>query len=88
MKFTEKDSILIMNISYGAVKKLIKHEASKTNTEVIEINVTFPTTRNSLIQLVKQHLKPNTKFAIFDHVTSVTGIVLPVKELIQVCKEK
>jgi hypothetical protein len=40
------------------------------------------------VSLVSDSLPPNTKLAVFDAVTSNTALVLPVQQLVQLCRDR
>ena len=37
---------------------------------------------------MKETMPPNTHLAVFDHVTSNTALLLPVTELVLLCKDR
>ncbi|KAK6170132.1 hypothetical protein SNE40_018601 [Patella caerulea] len=84
------DVILILSITYGAVKKLLKQIVLETGAVLKEIEVTFPVTgEQQLIDLVeKEIVDDKIKLAIFDHIPSNTPIILPVQELIKLCHSR
>lgn len=41
-----------------------------------------------IVSLVSSALPPNTKLAVFDAVTSNTALVLPVQQLVQLCRDR
>lgn len=42
----------------------------------------------SLVALVADSLPPDTKLAVLDAVTSNTALVLPVQQLVQLCRDR
>jgi selenocysteine lyase/cysteine desulfurase len=40
------------------------------------------------VSLVSDSLPTNTKLAVFDAVTSNTALVLPVQQLVQLCRDR
>jgi selenocysteine lyase/cysteine desulfurase len=43
---------------------------------------------DEILQLVAASMPPNTKLAVFDAVTSNTAVVLPIKQLVQLCHDR
>lgn len=41
-----------------------------------------------IVQLVERSMPPNTKLAVFDAITSNTALLMPMAELVQVCKRR
>ncbi|CAG2249478.1 unnamed protein product [Mytilus edulis] len=51
--------------------------------------VTLPVTGNQqIVDIVRKSLKKGTKLAVFDHIPSNTPFILPIKELVDICREK
>jgi isopenicillin-N epimerase len=40
------------------------------------------------IEAIAQAITPHTKIAIVDHISSATALVMPLKEMIAVCRER
>jgi len=82
LRFSAGDQILLTDHTYPAVKKAAAHVAVRTRAGVVEAAVPFPISDAAeIIAAVKQKLSTRTRLAIFDHVTSQTAIVSPVREL-------
>ena len=91
------DVIYTLDVGYGAVKKMVTevcaradgvHEEQSVELHAVaEISsLTATNMRSSIVELVERTLDPTkTKLAVFDAVTSNTALVLPLRELIQVC---
>lgn len=95
-KHNKEDSVVVMlRYTYGAVKKSIDAYISRVVGQVVEVEVPFPVNSNEEIldafrkALVKA--KENGKkviLAVIDHVSSMPSVVLPVKELVQICRDE
>ncbi|XP_070568937.1 uncharacterized protein [Ptychodera flava] len=89
LKFKPGDIIYCLNITYGAVKKLLKFVAEETGAVIQEETITFPLAgKDDIINIVKETLKVGTKLAVFDHIPSNTPFILPIKELIDICHDR
>jgi isopenicillin-N epimerase len=76
------DEILITDHVYPAVAMAVAHFTTGTGTRVIEAKVPFPVARSSeIVDAVAPALSSRTRLAIFDHITSDTAVIFPVREL-------
>ena len=81
--------------TYGAVKKAIKAYFSRSGGYVIEIQFSFPVNSNDeIVSEFKKALEKaktsgrRVRLALIDHVTSMPSILIPVKELVKICREE
>ncbi|XP_033123948.1 putative L-cysteine desulfhydrase 1 [Anneissia japonica] len=89
IKFKPGDIIYSLNLTYGAVKKLLKHIAEETGAIIQEETIIIPIEgAHQIINKVKSTIKSGTKIAVFDHVPSNAPFIMPIKELIAVCHER
>jgi selenocysteine lyase/cysteine desulfurase len=56
--------------------------------EIKEVPVTFPFTKEEILNTITKTLDSDTKLAVFDHIPSVHPVILPVKEIIEICHQK
>lgn len=82
--------MVVFNTVYGAVATAVQEllcAPTGASLKVLELpdKLTAP---HQVVQLLDNHLQGSTaaKVAVFSHVTSPTAIVLPVLELIRVCR--
>lgn len=88
-KWKKGDEILTTNHVYGAVRTTLHHAMSITGAKLIEANVPFPIADpQECIDAISRHLNARTKLLVIDHVTSPTGIIFPIEEIIRICKKK
>jgi isopenicillin-N epimerase len=82
------DELLTTSHVYNAVRQTMLYVCSLTGAKYVEVEVPFPfRSSEDIVSAVKQAITPRTVFAMFDHITSPTGIVFPIQELVEVCKE-
>ena len=71
-----------------AILNTLRHICYFTQ-EVVDlkiVNVNLPVTSyEDLVALIVNAITPKTRLAVFDHITSATGFVLPIAELIAAC---
>ncbi|CAI8615320.1 unnamed protein product [Vicia faba] len=94
-KFDKGDIVVMLHYAYGSVKKSMEAYVSRAGGKVIEVPLPFPVTSNE--EIVTEFRKAlemgktdgrKVRLAVIDHVTSMPCVVIPVKELIQICREE
>lgn len=80
------DGIVFTSHGYGAVNNAIHYAAERYSLEAVEVQVPFPVNSiDEVVDSVESALSQNTKLLVVDHITSPTGIVLPIERLIALC---
>ncbi len=78
------DQLLTTNQAYGACRNALTHVAEEASAEVVVADVPFPlTSDDEVVDAVMAAVTPRTRLALIDHVTSPTGIVLPIERLVR-----
>lgn len=89
LDFAPGDEIVFTNHGYGAVNKAIRYTCERSGATPVEVRVPFPIADASeCISAIEAAITPRTKLAVLDHITSATGLVLPIGELIALCRER
>ena len=87
--FEPGDEILIHSHAYGACVNTIRWYAERLKIKVNCAEVPFPIAdAGEVTQAYLTALTPRTKLALVDHITSQTGIIYPVKEIISNLQNK
>ncbi|KAL3635157.1 putative L-cysteine desulfhydrase, chloroplastic [Castilleja foliolosa] len=93
--FRPGDAVLILHYAYGAVKKSVHAYVSRAGGHVIEVHLPFPVRSSSEIVLEFQKAlqlgKSNgrkIRLAVIDHITSMPCVIIPVKELVKMCRDE
>jgi isopenicillin-N epimerase len=82
------DEILTTSHVYGAVWQTLQYLRDSTGVRLVTAEVPFPIAHNDeVISAVKSAITPSTKLVVIDHITSPTGILFPIEEIIRFCKE-
>ncbi|KAL9713303.1 hypothetical protein Ac2012v2_002908 [Leucoagaricus gongylophorus] len=92
----EKDDIIVcFNTSYQSIYKTVYNLQDKfPHPTVSEIQLLFPLTPKQITDLFRSHVKALTKHegkkcvAIIDGIISNPGVLVPWKELVNICKEE
>lgn len=85
----------MLHYAYGAVKKSVEAYISRAGGHVIEVHLPFPVKSSSEIvsefyealQLGKAGGR-KIRLAVIDHITSMPSVIIPVKELVRMCREE
>jgi len=82
------DEIVTTSHVYGAVWQTLQYLRDSTGVRLVTAEVPFPISHNDeVINAVKSALTPATKLVVIDHITSPTGILFPIEEIIRICQE-
>jgi isopenicillin-N epimerase len=77
------DELLTTDHAYNACRNALQFVAARTGASVIVVRVPFPvTSAGEVVDAVLAKVTPRTRLALLDHVTSPTGVVLPIERLI------
>ncbi|XP_019428448.1 PREDICTED: probable L-cysteine desulfhydrase, chloroplastic [Lupinus angustifolius] len=94
-RFQKGDVVVVLHYAYGAVKKSIEAYVARAGGKVIEVQLPFPVKSNEEIitefRTALERGKSNgnrVRLAVIDHVTSMPSVVIPVKELVKICREE
>ncbi|KAK7337647.1 hypothetical protein VNO77_18232 [Canavalia gladiata] len=94
-RFQNGDVVLMLHYAYGAVKKSMEAYVTRAGGKVIEVPLPFPVNSNEdIVSEFRKALErgksdgKRVRLAVIDHVTSMPCVVIPVKELIQICREE
>jgi isopenicillin-N epimerase len=87
--FGAGDELLATTHVYGAMRQTLRYAADIMGAKVVEAVVPFPiASPDEVVEAVRRSITPKTRFAIIDHVTSPTGIVYPIEQIIPLFKER
>mmetsp|Transcript_26449 Transcript_26449/g.103049 ORF Transcript_26449/g.103049 Transcript_26449/m.103049 type:complete len:314 (-) Transcript_26449:1256-2197(-) len=80
--------ILVTSLTYGAVKTAAKLAASRKSgmIDVVEIPIYDDCTDEEILQRFRDKLR-GSSIAIFEHISSPTGLIMPVEEICKLCRE-
>eukprot|EP01052_Picozoa_sp_SAG31_P010552 SAG31_NODE_581_length_13927_cov_78.549899_2_plen_121_part_00 len=76
--------------SYGACANAVADACEKTGAELITLQIDRAELANSTQLLARLEAQlathPHIKFALLDHITSPTAVVLPIKGMCEMCR--
>jgi isopenicillin-N epimerase len=88
LPFTKDDEVVYLNIGYTSVINTMHYLAKRIGFKLVQVNVPAPIVMSKLLTSFEEAITPNTKLAVFDHISSSPGIILPIKDMIAICKAK
>ncbi|XP_057963151.1 probable L-cysteine desulfhydrase, chloroplastic [Malania oleifera] len=94
-RYCRGDAAVMLHYAYGAVKKSIGAYVARSGGYVIEVQLPFPVNSNEeIVNEFKKALERGksggrkVRLAVIDHVTSMPSVVIPVKELVKICRDE
>ncbi|MHC5596003.1 MAG: aminotransferase class V-fold PLP-dependent enzyme [Nostoc sp.] len=89
LRFSPEDEILTTNHEYNACRNALDFIASRTGARVVVAKIPFPIdSPQQVIAAVIERVSPKTRLALLDHVTSQTGLIFPIQELVQELQQR
>ena len=83
------DELLVSDHEYNASRNALDFVAERAGARVVVVPIPFPIPSEALvIERFLERVSPATRLCMVDHITSQTGLVLPVAELVQAMTER
>jgi isopenicillin-N epimerase len=87
--FQPGDELLVTDQEYNATRNALNFAAERSGARVVVVKIPFPfQDARELIEPVLNQVTPRTRLALLDHVTSQTGVVLPIAQLVGELNER
>lgn len=84
LPIAEGDELLTTDHEYNACRNALDRVAERTRARVVVARVPFPLASEAeATEAILAATTPRTRFALLDHVTSQTGLVLPIERLVE-----
>ena len=82
------DQVVVTDHTYGGVANAARYACERAGATLVTAEMPFPIAdADEAIAAVRACLNENTRIVLLDHITSETGIVLPVAELVAMCHD-
>ncbi len=77
------DELLVTDQEYNACRNALNAVAAAAGAKVVVATVPFPiASEDEIVEAVIDRMGPHTRLVLVDHVTSQTGMVLPIQRLV------
>ena len=87
--FKPGDELLTTSQAYRAVRQTMVYVAELSRATVVDAQVPFPIADpDEVTRAIARAITPRTVFAVIDHITSPTGVIFPIKQIIALFKER
>jgi isopenicillin-N epimerase len=75
---------LVTDHEYNACRNALEFAAARAGAKVVVARVPFPfESAGQIVEAVLERVTPRTRLALMDHVTSPTGVALPIERLVR-----
>ncbi len=83
------DELLVSNHEYNACSNALRYAAEKRGAKAITVEIPFPIkSPDEVIEAAMSKVTDKTRLLLIDHVTSQTGLVLPIEPIIRALAER
>jgi len=84
LRFKRGDELLVADHEYNACRNALDFAAEQSGARIVVAPVPFPLDgAKQVMNVVLDRVSARTRLALLDHVTSQTGLVLPIQQLVQ-----
>ncbi|HEX8170746.1 MAG TPA: aminotransferase class V-fold PLP-dependent enzyme [Thermoanaerobaculia bacterium] len=79
----QHDELLVTDHEYNASRNALEYVAAQAGAKVVVAEIPFPiASPDVVIERVLEKVTPRTRLLLIDHITSPTGVVLPIAPII------
>jgi isopenicillin-N epimerase len=83
LSFAPGDELVVTDQEYNATRNAVNFVAGASGARVVEVRAPFPVSGpEEVLERVLAALTPRTKLLVVDHITSPTGLVLPIERIV------
>lgn len=89
LRFEAGDELLVTDHEYNACRNALEFVASRDGARVVTTSVPFPLDdARKVIDAVMSALSERTRLVLLDHISSQTGLIMPLAQLLPVLRER
>ncbi|HUA67664.1 MAG TPA: aminotransferase class V-fold PLP-dependent enzyme [Candidatus Saccharimonadales bacterium] len=89
LPFQPGDELLVTDHEYNASRNALDYAAARSGARIVVAKIPFPFhTADDIIAPILSAVTGRTKLALIDHVTSQTGVVLPLAEIVRALNDR
>lgn len=86
--FEKGDEWITTSHAYGACKNAIRHYAGNNKINLKIADIPFPVSDDDqILDSIRKEITKATKLALIDHITSATGMIFPIRKIIDMLHE-
>lgn len=83
LKLKPGEGILVTDHGYAACRNAVERVAQRTGAKVVVAKIPFPIhSSDQVLQAIDEAFTPNIRFALIDHITSPTALILPIQQIV------
>jgi isopenicillin-N epimerase len=83
------DDVLVMDTTYGGVRQAARYACRRAGASMVAAEHPCPIREpGEVLAAVERAITPRTRLAILDHIVSETGVAMPIRDLVGVCRER
>jgi isopenicillin-N epimerase len=87
--FQPGDELLVTDYAYNACRNALEFAAERSGAKAVVARIPFPfRDEDDLVAPILECVTPRTRLAMIDHVTSQTGVVMPIGRLVSELKRR
>jgi isopenicillin-N epimerase len=84
LRLSAGDELLTTDHAYQACRNTLDYVAERTGTRVVVARIPFPVDApEAIVETVVSKVTSRTRLALLDHITSPTGLILPIERLVE-----
>ncbi len=84
LSFEPGDELLTTSHEYNACRNALDFVAERSGATVVTVDLPFPIeSPAAAVEAIVARVTPRTRLGLFDHITSLTGMVMPVAEIVR-----
>lgn len=88
-RFEPGDELLTTNHVYGACRNALSFHAERAGARVVVADVRFPLeSPDQVVAAIEACVSPKTKLALIDHITSPSGLIFPIAQIVARLRER
>eukprot|EP01120_Amphizonella_sp_Union-15-10_P002702 TRINITY_DN13003_c0_g1_i1.p1 TRINITY_DN13003_c0_g1~~TRINITY_DN13003_c0_g1_i1.p1 ORF type:complete len:421 (-),score=53.81 TRINITY_DN13003_c0_g1_i1:105-1367(-) len=88
LKLKPTDNIVALNLGYAAINNCIRYACQYAGAEARLLEIQIPVNFKKLLETLDKAIDSNTKLVVIDHITSSTGLIIPISAVIDLCHAK
>ncbi len=89
LRLAPGDELLVTDHGYHACQNAVEHVAARAGARVVIARVPFPlASQAEVVEAILAAVSERTRFALIDHVTSPTGLVFPIADVVRALAER